>query len=174
MNRSLIYCLGILLILGSILCCKQKSQEQVVYDAFYQLLKESPADEARYRQLYNDGHRIVLKVNNQLNGATLARTTIKYNDPIVIEVDFLEIQKRRDKLVPVIAHELDHAWEAHYQYGLPAFFELVEKQKDEQHLPWSERTFERSAVQKENETRHYLLSKYPSEYVGMSPNRTMP
>ena len=174
MKKICLYSLEILLTLGSIVSCKQKSQEQVIYNSFYKLLKESPADEARYRQLYNDGHRIVLKVNNQLNGLTLARTIVTYDEPIVIEIDYVEIQKRHDNLVPVIAHELDHAWEAHYQYGLPKFFELVAQQKDEQQLPWSERTFEKSAIQKENETRHYLLSKYSSEYIGMSDQRSMP
>jgi hypothetical protein len=174
MIKLLIRSLGILLILGNILSCNQKSQEQVAYDAFYQLLRESPVDQARYRQLYNDGHRIVIKVNNQLTDTTLARTTITYENPIIIEVDFLAIQQHHDNLVPVIAHELDHAWEATYQYGLPTFFALVAKQKEEQNLPWSERTFEKSAIQKENETRQYLLSHYPQEYRGMSSQRIIP
>jgi len=173
MKRFLLLCASIICVVMTLVSCNQKQPEEVLYSSFYTLLKQSPVDEARYKQLYNDGHRIVFKTNNMLAGTTLARTTINYVDPILIEVDYMEIQKRHDNLVPVISHELAHAWEAHYQYGLQEFFKIVNEQKNEQHIPWQDRTFEKSAIAKENETRKYLLSHYPKDYVGMSPTRSL-
>ena len=109
-------------------------------------------------------------VKNSLPGATLATTTVRY-DGVTITVDLLEVRKRNERLEPVLAHELYHAWDAYRGLGFENFVAQVELDKEK---PWKDRMVEIRAVAAENAVRQHLLDRYPEKYRGMAPTRVTP
>lgn len=154
----------VLLILGG-LSCNRKSPQQKVQAALENLLAKSPEDNRKF-------HAIPVPLTwkiGTLQGTTLAATTINRGNAS-ITFDWVEIVKNREQLEPVIAHELDHAYDAYVAFGVEEFISQVEADKE---LPWKDRTVEKSALAQENATRKYLLANYPSEFKGMLPERNV-
>lgn len=100
-----------------------------------------------------------------LTGAVEANTEV-YEDHAVINVDVIDVERRRDCLEAVIGHEMYHVVDARTRYGIPKFFALVERDKD---LDWHQREVEKSAVAQEDALRQRLLNN--PKYRGMAPTR---
>ena len=127
-----------------------------------ELVLESPdiADKMKAIQAVTD----VVLTSGTLEGTTLAATTISIDGSdatIIVDVD--KVEKTHDRLEPVIGHELYHVWEAYYVYGGPdKFCNLVTSEKPIKQ--WYDRTYERSAILRENQLRSFLKAKFPSKY----------
>ena len=143
--------------------CKSVPAEAQVQTAMENLWTKSPEDN---RKLHAVPVPITWKMGD-LKGTTLAATTV-YGDRIEIVFDWREIQTKNERLEPVIAHEMSHAYDAFNTFGVGEFFRLVEEEKG---LAWAERTVEKSAIQQENQTRQYLIKNYPAEFKNMPPTR---
>jgi len=154
----------VLVLLITVLTCRpQPTPEQQIQSALETLLQLSPVDNAKLQAITVP---ITWRLGN-LNGTTLAATTI-YQDRVEIVFDWQEIVQKRERLEPIIAHELDHVHDAYIVFGVGQFFALVESERD---LPWKDRTLEKSALKQEAETRKFLLSQYPEKFKGMLPVR---
>lgn len=163
--RLIKYFLTLTLLVGLITCKPQPTPQQKIQSALEVLLQLSPEDNARF-------HQITVPITwsiGDLKGTTLAATTIYY-DRAEIVFDWQEIQLKRERLEPIIAHELDHIYDAFIVYGAPEFTLIVEKEKS---LPWKDRTVEKSALNKESQTRRFLLKTYPDKFKGMLPDRAV-
>ncbi|MEI6388157.1 MAG: hypothetical protein WCQ50_16135 [Spirochaetota bacterium] len=152
---------GLLLIFS--LSCKPVPSEAQVQVAMENLWVKSPEDN---RKLHAIPVPITWKMGD-LKGTTLA-STIVYADRIEITFDWMEIKAKNERLEPIIAHEISHAYDAFNTYGIEEFFRLV---AEERGLAWADRTVEKSAIQQENQTRQYLIKNYPAEFKNMSPSR---
>ena len=105
----------------------------------------------------------------ELAGEVLAQTKVMESGA-EITVDVRKVNAHNDRLEPVIGHEIYHIWEAYYVYGgVDPFSQLVANEKPINN--WQDRTFEKSAIARENELRRYLKAKYPKEYGTMSSTR---
>jgi hypothetical protein len=144
--------------------CKPAAPPEVqIQNAMESLWVMSPKDNERLQ-------RIPVPISwsvGPLNGLTLAATTVK-SDSVHIVFDWQEIRNKQERLEPVIAHEIAHAYEAYNVYGFENFVALVQHDKDK---PWGQRIVEKSAIALEDQTRAYLLEHYPKEFRGMSPHR---
>jgi hypothetical protein len=144
-------------------CKPQPTPQQQIQTALETLLQLSPADNARLKAIPVP---ITWKIGD-LKGNTLAQTAI-FHDRAEITFDWNEINLKREKLEPIIAHELDHAFDAYIVFGVDRFISIVDEEKD---LPWKDRTLEKSALKQEAETRKFLLKTYPEKFKGMRPER---
>jgi hypothetical protein len=108
-------------------------------------------------------------VNATLEGDVEARTHIQIGSDPWIEVDVRKtLNVKRDRLEPVIGHEIGHIYDANFVYGVPQFIAIVAK---EAAMPWDQRTVEKSAIVRENEIRKQLLETHFQEYKTMAPTR---
>lgn len=104
----------------------------------------------------------------ELEGDVEARTHLTVDAEPWIEVDVRKVSKLRDRLEPVIGHEVGHVYDAYYKFGVSNFIEIV---SNETKMPWDQRTVEKSAIVFENQIRAELLRDHPAEYRGMAPTR---
>lgn len=147
--------------------CNHETREQRIQKALDNLLAKSPADRAR---LYDVRDIKIEWKLGALSGTTLAATTVKTDGTASIVFDYDEIQKDREYLEPVIAHELDHIHDAYVKYGINKFIEISDSERS---LAWKDRTLEKQALSQENETRAFLLKNYPQEFSRMTPTRSV-
>lgn len=143
--------------------CKSTPPTAQIQSAMDNLWLKSPEDNQRL-------HQIPVPISwstGDLKGLTLAATAVR-SDSIHITFDWNEIQSKHERLEPIIAHEIDHAYEAYNVYGYDQFVQIVEQERVK---PWNQRTVEKSAISLENQTRRLLLKTYPKEFRGMSPYR---
>lgn len=102
-----------------------------------------------------------------IEGEALATTSVSV-DGITIRVDLAKAEARREHLEPILAHELIHAHDALFVYGLPAFKAIGEQDAG---LPWAQRRLEQSAIQQENAFRAELHRRNPVKYRDMPARR---
>jgi hypothetical protein len=152
----------VLIMMLMLVSCNTETPQQRIQRAMDNLWLKSPDDD---RKLHLIPVPITWTVGN-LEGLTLAATTIK-PDSVHIVFDWQEISNKHEWLEPIIAHEIDHCNDAYNVYGVEQFIGIVAGEKE---LPWQDRTVEKSAIGQENQTRRYLLQKYP-EYRGNLPYR---
>jgi Fe2+ transport system protein FeoA len=153
--------LGVLLLIWGASCNKPAGQR--LTEAAQQVL----VDDTPLRLAYGNatmGYPVKIQMGT-LEGETLAATTI-YQDHAVITVDVTKVALRRDRLEPVIGHEMYHVVDAVLRYGIPEFCAKVARDKD---LPWQAREVELSAIQQENDLRQRLLEL--PKYKGMAATR---
>lgn len=154
----------LLFILLFISGCKSVPPTQQIQTAMDNLWVKSPLDNERL-------HLIPVPITwgiGSLQGLTLAATEVR-RDSIHITFDWNEIQTKHERLEPIIAHEIAHAFEAYNVYGFDEFCTLVQQDRDK---PWGKRTVEQSAIELENQTRRFLLQTYPKEFKGMASFRS--
>jgi hypothetical protein len=159
----ILFCVFLLALALVILGCKSLPPSVQIQNAMDNLWICSPEDNKRF-------HQIPVPITwsvGDLQGLTLAATTVR-SDSVHIVFDWNEIQLKRERLEPVIAHEIDHAYEAYNVYGFDQFVSLVNQERDKQ---WGQRTVEKSAIELENQTRRFLIKTYPSQFKGMLPYR---
>lgn len=143
--------------------CQPTPPGPQIQAAMDNLWAKSPEDNRRL-------HQIPVPITweiGDLKGLTMAATTVKRGS-VHIVFDWNEIQTLHERLEPVIAHEVAHAYEAYNVYGFDRFVTLVQADKDK---PWGQRTVEKSAIELENQTRQALLQRYPKEFSGMRKTR---
>lgn len=145
--------------------CKTQTKEQQIQSALENLLQLSPADNAKLKAIPVP---ISWKIGD-LKGTTLAQTAI-FHDRVEITFDWNEISLKHERLEPIIAHELDHAYDAYIIFGVDRFITIVGEEKA---LPWRDRTLEKSALKQEAETRQFLLKSYPEKFKGMKSERSI-
>jgi hypothetical protein len=104
----------------------------------------------------------------ELEGDVEARTHLSADSEPFIEVDVRKVLKLRDRLEPVIGHEIGHVHDAYYKYGVENFISIVAA---ESQMSWDQRTVEKSAILFENQVRAQLLKDHAKEYSGMAPTR---
>lgn len=102
-----------------------------------------------------------------IEGEALATTAVS-EFGITIRVDLAKAEARREHLEPILAHELIHAHDALFVYGLPAFRAIGEQDAG---LPWAQRRLEKSAIQQENAFRAELRRRNPVKYRDMPARR---
>jgi hypothetical protein len=102
-----------------------------------------------------------------IEGEALATTSVSV-DGITIQVDLAKAEAKREHLEPILAHELIHAHDALFVYGLPAFRAIGEQDAG---LPWAQRRLEKSAIQQENALRSELRRRNPVKYRDMPARR---
>ena len=140
--------------------------EVKVQRALANLVSESPTNKDYYDALVKKGFVIHDGIIDK--DKDLAHTDVRSDGSVTITVDANEVLKFRDRLEPIIAHELQHAYDALVTYGVDKFIEIANSEKN---LPWEKRTLEKSAIEWENLTRQYLLATYKKEYSGMASTR---
>ena len=128
------------------------------------------ADSALVNPLYNNIQltRKLTIVLAELEGAVEARTHLSAESEPFIEVDVRKVLKLRDRLEPVMGHEIGHVHDAYYKYGVANFISIV---ASESRMSWDQRTVEKSAIVFENQVRAELLKDHAKEYSGMAPTR---
>jgi hypothetical protein len=108
-------------------------------------------------------------VKASLEGDVEARTHISETEDPWIEVDvFKVVTQKRDRLEPVLGHEIGHVYDAYFVYGVADFQAIVAR---EAQLPWDQRTVEKSAIAREDLIRQQLLRDHPEEYKHMPATR---
>lgn len=109
--------------------------------------------------------------DGKLATGTLATTEIK-EDSATITVDVSQVLSTHDRLEPVLGHEIYHVWECYYIYGgATKFIALVNSEKPNR--DWADRSFEKSAIARENQLRVWLKTNFPAEYRTMRPSREL-
>lgn len=162
--RLLLALIGAVLVVWG-LSCNMKSSEQRLQEATQAVL----VDDGSLCQDYSraiEGYPVDILVAT-LPGDVLANTSV-FNDHAVIRVDVSKVMRKRDRLEPVLGHEIYHVVDARFKYGLENFYALVERDKAKD---WHYREVEVSAVQQENALRQRLL-KSP-KYQGMAATREL-
>lgn len=113
----------------------------------------------------------VIITNDTLPGEVLAQTSIN-EDASTIIVDVDKVTLKKDRLEPVIAHEIFHVWEAYYIYGgIDKFTVLVNSEKETS--IWENRSYEKTAIARENALRKYLKDSFSKEYRSMPITREL-
>ena len=141
------------------------SNTEKVRIALSNLISESPDCKALYSSLSG----VQLQAGIIEKNGDLAHTEVKSDGSITITVDVNEVSKYHDRLEPVIAHELLHAYDA-LTLGIDKFIEIANSEKSKD---WKERSLEIHAIAWENTTRQYLIAHYPKEYRSMRPTRQL-
>jgi hypothetical protein len=142
------------------------SDKTKVQTALENLLKESPENNSIYNVV---SAKFTIQDGVIDKQGDLAHTEVKSNGSITITVDVNEVSKYHDRLEPVIAHELLHAYDA-LTLGIDKFIEIANSEKSKD---WKERSLEIHAIAWENTTRQYLIAHYPKEYRSMRPTRQL-
>lgn len=116
-------------------------------------------------------HTTITLTAKDLPGDILAQTRITTGSA-EITVDVRKVKLRRDRLEPVIGHEIYHVWEAYYVYGgVDSFCTIVNTEKPTKN--WWDRSYEKTAIVRENSLRQYLKEHYYKDYVSMSSTREL-
>lgn len=106
-------------------------------------------------------------VYSSLPGESLATTTV-YQNKAIIKVDLFKIQRKREFVEAVLAHELAHLEDAYLLLGVDTFTAIVERDKT---LDWKYRELEKSAVAHENRIRFTLKQRSPITYYRLAETR---
>lgn len=147
---------------------KGTDYDKALTDAIENLKQDAPMVSAWLKELEEKGVKLTFS-RATLKGDVEARTHIQEMSDPWIEVDtFKVINTKRDRLEPVIGHEIGHAYDAYCKYGVTYFISIVAKEAT---MPWAQRTVEKSAIERENEIRKHLLEDHFQEYKNMAPTR---
>ena len=135
--------------------------------ALIQLLKDSPSTLELWKHL-GAPTSVIQAVD--LHGADLGTTTVFEDGTFQIRVDVEAIRLKHDRLEPVLAHEIYHAWDAQKK-GPGSFIATVLAEKP--NIAWWNRSFEKPAVAWENKVRAELKQLNPPEYATMPATREL-
>lgn len=138
---------------------------QKLEQAQVNLFNDSPKTKLLFESLMKD-YQIIIKPE-RLSGEAEGRTTITTTSATVL-IDIDKVAKNRDRLEPVLAHELFHINDAKNVYGFDKFFSLVEEDKN---LSWWNKRVEISAYTQEDLLRKELIQT--RKYGSMAPTRQL-
>ena len=131
------------------------------------LVHESPDSNNIYQQIKTKANGLEITSGTLMPGDE-AVTLISEDGNVQIIVDMEQVDRCKDRIEPVLAHELFHAYDG-IILNKPSDF--VQESMREQKLIWSKRPVEMRAIAFEDFTRLYLLEHYPKEYKGMLKTR---
>lgn len=137
--------------------------EQRLEQAQANLFLDSPKTKALYESLMKD-YTIIIKPE-RLSGDAEGRTTITTEYALVL-IDTDKVARHRDRLEPVLAHELFHINDAKNIYGFDKFFSMV---SEDEHLDWWLKRVEKSAYTQEDTLRKELIKT--GKYDSLAPSR---
>jgi hypothetical protein len=155
-----------LVAIGLVTCKPSVPPEKKLEEAKVRLFQNSPIMNDMYKYVQSGGYRVTIKVGN-LTGPTEGSTWISENEA-VITIDVSRVEQSRDRLEPVLAHEIIHINDARFKFGFERFISLVDSEKN---IPWHQRTVEKSAIEQEDYIRRALLAT--GNYKGMAPTREL-
>lgn len=147
------------------------SDEKKIENAFNNLLDKSPDNRKIFEEITKNNITIEFKPGNLQNddlGKTIIFDNNNSNGHASVTIDLNRVFEKRDRLEPIIAHELKHIYDAYFIFGFKRFNELVLNEKD---VNWWNRTLEKSAISFEDQTRQFLKTNYQNEFKGMSHKR---
>ena len=168
MSRNLLA--GLALVLCLVGCAPTTSFVKMEHSKLTASMHTLWRDNPESLQILKDAHAkgIHLEVVQQdLPGDELGATYVTA-DYATITVDVAKVERLRDNLVPVLAHEIYHVRDAYLKLGTDAFLAQAAAEQDQ---PWESRPLEVLAIRAEDALRQRLLQQHPQEFRGMAKTR---
>lgn len=147
---------------------KTPDYDAMLQDDFARLLADDPVTAGIWENAKVAGY-IVSITRGTLEGNVEGRTVVTPHGAVVV-IDVIKVIRKRDRLEPVIGHELFHVNDALTVYGIDKFLNIC---ADESSLPWRHKTLEQTAIKQENELRARLIAAHPETYTGMATTRDL-
>lgn len=165
-KRTLLLLAAATLVAIGLVTCKTQTPQESVDKALATLVQDNQTLNNININIRKESYPVTITAGTLPEGV-LGRTLVTETGAQVT-VDTHQVIQRRDRLEPVIGHELIHIHDARFKFGMPQFIEIVSKERD---LPWDQRTVEKSAIEQENQLRKELIAT--GRYKGMPETRQL-